>query len=251
MMSFARISKWTIGERLGALTLIAVIGPLALVPLVYRVISTVKVGGPLYVEIVRGKDLVADILPPPEYIIETYLVAYQAAEEPRPDARKQYLARLKQLKADYDTRHDYWAANLPEGDMKRTLLVESYEPAQRFYATLERDFVPAVEAGNLTRAAEIVKGPLLEAYEQHRVAIDRLVVKANEFSNDAEARSRKPSTAEKSVERWRSADRHSSSAAPRCASPPVGTSPAASRRAPPFAWWLPNSTASSVCMKWS
>ena len=32
-----------------------------------------SVGGPVYEQIVLGKDLVADILPPPEYVIEAYL----------------------------------------------------------------------------------------------------------------------------------------------------------------------------------
>ena len=34
-----------------------------------------KVGGPLYDKIKLGNDLVADILPPPEYVIEAYLEA--------------------------------------------------------------------------------------------------------------------------------------------------------------------------------
>ncbi|MDP1635079.1 MAG: hypothetical protein Q8L69_10415, partial [Gallionellaceae bacterium] len=40
-------------------------------------LSELKVNGPLYQRIVQGKDLVADILPPPEYIIESYLVTLQ------------------------------------------------------------------------------------------------------------------------------------------------------------------------------
>ena len=35
-----------------------------------------KVNGPIYQQIVQGKDLVADILPPPEYVIETHLVIH-------------------------------------------------------------------------------------------------------------------------------------------------------------------------------
>ena len=37
-------------------------------------LSQLEVNGPLYQRVVQGKDLVADILPPPEYVIETYLV---------------------------------------------------------------------------------------------------------------------------------------------------------------------------------
>jgi hypothetical protein len=36
-------------------------------------LSDVKVGGPLYDQIKLGNDLLADILPPPEYVIKAYL----------------------------------------------------------------------------------------------------------------------------------------------------------------------------------
>ena len=42
-------------------------------------IHKVRVNGPLYHDIVTDKDLIADILPPPQYIIESYLVALQIA----------------------------------------------------------------------------------------------------------------------------------------------------------------------------
>jgi hypothetical protein len=40
----------------------------------------VKANGPIYVKIAQGKDLIADILPPPEYIIESYLNCLQMVE---------------------------------------------------------------------------------------------------------------------------------------------------------------------------
>ena len=79
----------------------AAVGLLVIVTIAYRVVSTVKVSGPLYADIIRGKDLVADILPPPEYIIESYLVAYQAGGETRPGVRQQYLA-LSPMGRDLD-----------------------------------------------------------------------------------------------------------------------------------------------------
>ena len=38
----------------------------------FKTLNDLKVNGPLYQRIVQGKDLVADILPPPEYILESY-----------------------------------------------------------------------------------------------------------------------------------------------------------------------------------
>jgi methyl-accepting chemotaxis protein len=36
--------------------------------------NTLNVNGPIYQRIVPGKDIIADVLPPSEYIIESYLV---------------------------------------------------------------------------------------------------------------------------------------------------------------------------------
>src|SRR5262245_3992265 len=181
-----RVSNWTVTQRLTALAAVAAIGPIALAVMAYRVVSTVKVSGPVYADIVRGKDLVADILPPPEYIIESYLVTLEAASEMRPEVRAEQVAYLKRLRADYDTRHDVWVKDLPEGEMRRTMLVDSYEPAMRFYQLVEREFVPAMESGDLAKATMLVKGPLVEAYQQHRAAIDKVVVLANAYAADAE-----------------------------------------------------------------
>ena len=46
----------------------------------FSLTNAVKVNGPLYLDIVQGKDLVADILPPPEHIIESYLNVFQTVE---------------------------------------------------------------------------------------------------------------------------------------------------------------------------
>src|ERR1044072_9422684 len=64
----------------------------------------VKVGGPLYDRIKLGNDLIADILPPPEYVIEAYLEATLALRDPTTLA--EHRERLVQLKKDYDERWD-------------------------------------------------------------------------------------------------------------------------------------------------
>jgi methyl-accepting chemotaxis protein len=49
----------------------------------YSGLGKVKVGGPLYERIVLDKDLVADILPPPNYIIESWLTVLLLADPDR------------------------------------------------------------------------------------------------------------------------------------------------------------------------
>jgi methyl-accepting chemotaxis protein len=188
-MFLARMSTWSVAKRLIALTVVAALGPAAIAAMAYRVVSTVKVGGPLYADVVRGKDIVADVLPPPEYIIESYLLAHEIVGETSPEARQALLVRLQTLEADYDKRHAFWTTEPLPARLRQPLLVDSYQPARRFYDVLDGAFASAVRSGDVTAAKALLQGPLREAYEQHRKGIDHVVEQANRFAADAEARS--------------------------------------------------------------
>ena len=41
----------------------------------FKTLNELKVNGALYQQIVQNKDLIADVLPPPVYVIESYLLA--------------------------------------------------------------------------------------------------------------------------------------------------------------------------------
>lgn len=69
-------------------------------------IRELKVNGPIYQKVVLGKDLIADILPPPEYVIEAYLEATLVYNDPPSLAQRR--ERLAALRKDYDERHAYW-----------------------------------------------------------------------------------------------------------------------------------------------
>jgi methyl-accepting chemotaxis protein len=140
-----------------------------------------RIGGALSDRLSLGKDLVSDILPPPEYIIEPYLEASLAAKNP--EALPAHRSRLNELKKDYDRRHDYWAAQDIGQEVKSQLLQKAHEPAQRFWQLLETSFYPAAEKRD-PEAIDAAFQQLSAAYTEHRTAIDQTVVLANR-GNDA------------------------------------------------------------------
>jgi methyl-accepting chemotaxis protein len=154
----------------------------------FRTLEQVKVNGPLYRDIVRGKDLVADILPPPEYIVETYLVALQLTHEQDPAQRQALTERCAALHREYATRHGFWDKDLPPGAMREALLTKSYGPAIEFYDLLEKQFLPAIAAGELEKADQLAAGPMNAAFNRHRAAIDETVALANTYASDTERR---------------------------------------------------------------
>ena len=139
----------------------------------FKVLNHLKVNGPIYQRVVQGKDLIADILPPPEYIIESYLVSLQASSAP-PAERKTLIDNLKSLKKDYDTRHDFWAGEVLEADIKDLLLNGADKPAQEFYQIAFTQFVPALERDD-TPAAAAALDAMKQRYSQHRAAVNQLV----------------------------------------------------------------------------
>jgi len=145
----------------------------------WDVVAQVGVGGPTYKDIIRSKDVVADVLPPPLYIIETHLVAHQAVATSDAGVRRELIGRLSRLEGEFEERHRYWGTELREGPLREALLGHSYGPGHAYFETARRDFVPALEAGDQERARRILETQLAPLYDTHRAAIDDVVRLAN------------------------------------------------------------------------
>ncbi len=169
-----------IGTKLTALAITCFVGTASITAVSYSTFKTVSVGGPVYNEIVLNKDLIADVLPPPQYIIEAYLTALEIE---RTDAKSPELEPLMQrftrLEKDFRDRHAYWEQNLPTSVMKETLLTAAFKPADQFFADAHQKLIPAVQAGNASGAGQILKTELTPLYFAHRSAIDEVVKLAN------------------------------------------------------------------------
>ena len=148
-------------------------------------LGELKVGGRVYRQIVLGKDMVADILPPPEYIIESYLEATLALQDPA--NAQAHRERLKKLRAEYDERREYWLKESEfDAGIKRMLTEKSYAPVAEFWKTLDGEFFPALARGDLPAAGKAY-GTLSAAYQAHRSVIDEIVTRSNAANEATEA----------------------------------------------------------------
>ena len=130
-----------------------------------------------------GKDIVADILPPPLYIIEAHLVAYQLLDEPL--AERAVLAeQFKQLKKDYAERNAYWQGKQSaiDGAAYASLLGVQKEKGEAYWQRLEQDFLPAVLAGRDDDARRAF-AELKALYSAHRAGVDATVKIAGGWSD--------------------------------------------------------------------
>ena len=171
---------WMIGIMAGGMLVFGV--------LAWTTLQQLQVNGPLYTRIVQGKDLIADILPPPEYIIESYLVVLQLADAPD-DKRAGLIERLQTLKKEYDQRHEYWQKEKLEPELQDKFLGKSAETARDFFRLAFEEYVPLVIAGDMGAAREKLAA-MNHHYDQHRQHIDAVVAYATKRTADDEATAR-------------------------------------------------------------
>jgi methyl-accepting chemotaxis protein len=130
-----------------------------------------------------AKDVTADILPPPMYLVELRLVLSQAAEGSMPPAKAEQ--ELSRLKSEYEARVKYWQDNPPYG-LEKDLLGAQHKAALGFLDAASR----VVEAVARNADAQAVRAALQTAhaaYLEHRGGVDATVKSSLAFADEAMA----------------------------------------------------------------
>jgi len=165
------------------------------------------IGGLYYKKINYMKDIISDILPPPAYIIESYLTVLEITDEMDKGAQAdkaridKLLAYGKQL-ADADSTKDpfpgyherirAWVKDLTdktpeEKKIKELMTKTTVTPAKKFFSERDSKFASAVKAGKRDEALKIARTELKSAYDQHRKLIVELVKAATSTYTAIEA----------------------------------------------------------------
>lgn len=139
--------------------------------------SKVSFGGDLHSRQRETADLIADILPPPAYIIEPYLVVTRALE--KPDLAHGQLAKLGELRKLFEQRRDYWRNSAMPAEIKAQIATTS-GLADQFWQIVDKEFVPAVARNDMEAARVILDDRLSPIYNRHDAEIRKLVVMATD-----------------------------------------------------------------------
>lgn len=135
-------------------------------------LNTLKVNGPIYQEIVDSKDLIADILPPPLYLIETYALTNEGALDAGRVAKN--IERIKVLKGQYQERREYWKTTTLPDTLKQKLQNDVLIKGDAFWSLLESDTLPALLSKDPAKIMASL--PALSAkFHAHEDAVNELV----------------------------------------------------------------------------
>ncbi|MFM5369988.1 methyl-accepting chemotaxis protein [Aeromonas veronii] len=128
----------------------------------------------------QGKDVVADILPPPLYLIESQLQVYTLLHA-KPEEREALLQTLVRLQQEFESRNRFWQESSLNEPLRELLLGEQKMQGELFWQLLNDKFVPAIKAGDLAQAGAIA-ARLHTLYNAHRLGVDTTVIRGNEYA---------------------------------------------------------------------
>lgn len=155
--------------------------------LAWQTLETVRDAGSLSDRLSQTKDLIADVLPPPAYLVEPWAIALHLVGPVDEAQRAHALTRLRQLRQAFDERIAFWSAHLSDEQLREALAQVSAS-GLAFWDTLERRVVPALHERRDAKARHIVVEELTAHYDRHRAAIDDVVRQARAASTELERR---------------------------------------------------------------
>jgi len=168
------------------------LGSLAGIPsLSYLLTEPIRIGGQLYNQIAHEKDLLAAVLPPPAYLIETHylvtsamVVAVQSGGEAASPvsaspAGRRLIEQAPRLQKEYLEAHQLFAQSTLTDKRLLPLISESDQHVRRYFSLLNNELLPILDSAD-TAKINAEYGQMVRAYETHRTAVDALVLKTNE-----------------------------------------------------------------------
>jgi signal transduction histidine kinase len=179
------LRRFKFGPRLALLLAAFSVGFVVYGGWTFYATQKVTIGGPMYRSIALSEQLVSDVLPPPEFIIESYLTCVQLSSAVRGYKQGILIDRLKQLQQDYMVRHRFWQQAQLKPLLADTLLHQANDSAQAFFDKVNQEFLPALYM-NDRPAGERALSELTHLYVAHRTAINRVVLEAQKTAQDNE-----------------------------------------------------------------
>ncbi|MBX5150985.1 HAMP domain-containing protein [Rhizobium lentis] len=141
-------------------------------------LERLKVNGPVYEQVVYGKDLIADILPPPLFVVESYMLSFEASKFP--ELTETNLGKIANLKAAYDDRRAYWKSTRLRQALKDELENDVLTKGDAFWDVMNREIIPALKAKDEDKAHGAIE-QLRVAFHTHQDAVEKLVASSDAF----------------------------------------------------------------------
>jgi methyl-accepting chemotaxis protein len=141
----SKLLNLSMKAKVACLAVVFLVGFLTFGANTYKTIQKVRIGGDKYNEVVMDKDLLADILPPLLYVVESYLSTHLMQDCEDAEARTKAIQTFHDFKKSYEASMTSWTEKLPAGEIKTLVLGDVKRSADDIFSAVERELIPAIQ----------------------------------------------------------------------------------------------------------
>jgi methyl-accepting chemotaxis protein len=149
------------------------------------VMMQIRYGGPIVERANQQADLIADVLPPPLFVVEPYLDTTVALTAP--DQADEIVAKLDAARGEFAARRDYWRKTEVPAELKPHIDTTIHR-AEQFWQVVDEEYVPALKRGDFAAIREIHDAKLAPMYRDQHEGVAALVKATNTYRADMAAR---------------------------------------------------------------
>jgi methyl-accepting chemotaxis protein len=180
--------SFRIAHATRALGVFLILSIVALCAVSWFALEQVRIGSRAYIRIADTKDLTADILPPPLYLVEAHLAVMEI--EDNPARLSEYRPKLDRMRKDFDDRMAYWRSRSVDPKVADILFNRSDKASKAFWTAVDTQIIPAAQAND--EVALAAAGAAVDAaYDAQRDAVEDMVPLLADDVKAAESRADK------------------------------------------------------------
>lgn len=182
----ASLKNVNVRSKLWILVGAFVVGMVIFGAVAYSTLNAVKINSDLYKQIAVGNQAYADLVPPAEFLLQPKLALYRMTDAKDKTDLQGLISEFRTDKQDFDTQHDYYVKNLPDGKLKELVTVTAYQPAMQWFDLAEKQYIPLMLDGNVKQAQALRLSQMAPLYATHKSAIDEAAKIAQNLNSQHE-----------------------------------------------------------------
>ena len=141
----------------------------------FSTLRAVEINGPLYAAISAKQDVTQDVNPPVMSLMPIRLQVYVIIEETNRTKRETEIARLHQIRKDYEQMLDDDLKEVGEGKIKDLLTGEVHQSAAEYWDQVDHGLLPLVQKGDTKRSEEFRSKVLVPIAQKNEQAVSEVV----------------------------------------------------------------------------
>ncbi len=185
-----RFKDVSIRTKLYAKVVVVAVGLFTILALALWLLSTYQIGGPVYKQVLRARELAPELTPSVLAIARPYLLIQAVSDSSNPEEVRKVSGELRTFEQEYRRRFEYWKKDLPDGPIRQALEQDVDPPAQEVFRAARDELLPLAGGKDTTAAQKVFQEKIVPRYQEHMKAVTHALdlINKDTAAQEAEAR---------------------------------------------------------------